>query len=608
MLIAALGALKMKLVLLQYSLAFVLLVSFAALSGCRSNAPPAPPATDQTSRERVLGAQGGTLVYRVPSPPKTFNYLKAIDEPSLIVSFYLMGGRLVEFDHDTQRYVPGIAASWKLSSDARTVDVTLRDDARFSDGQPVAADDFVFTLRALYDRRTASPAFRDAMTIGGKEIKAKAAGADRLQLVFPEPVAAPESYLSNLAVLPRHVLEPDLQHGTIGDAYSITSDPKSIVTAGPFTAESAIPGERVTLRRNPHYRKKDAAGVSLPYLDRIVIEVVSDANAAITRLEQGSVDVYDRLRPADFAALLATPGSARAIDAGPGLATDHMWFNLNSSERNGKPVVNSMKRAWFSDVRFRQAISHAIDRESLAKATLQGLATPLYSFVSPGNRAWFVANLPKTTYDLGVARALLRDAGFTTRGSGGEQELYDRSGNRVEFTAIVPVESDARVAMATVIQQDLARLGIAMHVATLEFGELSRRLFQSFDYDAAVLGTSVTEPDPSSYANFLHSDSPSYQWFPSQPKPATEWETRLDSLVAEEEKETNPERRHDLFEQVQRLLAGQLPVIPIVSRHVLSGVAPGIGNARPSTMLPYSLWNAEELFIHERSKPLRVRQ
>ncbi|MBA2339177.1 MAG: hypothetical protein H0V88_02190, partial [Pyrinomonadaceae bacterium] len=218
-------------------------------------------------------------------------------------------------------------------------------------------------------------------------------------------------------------------------------------------------------------------------------------------------------------------------------------------------------------------------------------------FVSPGNRAWGAGDVPKIDYDLEKSRGLLREANFEMRGGQDALELYDTKGNRVEFTLIVPAEDEARVKMATVIQEDLAKLGIRMQVAPIETGELSRRIAQSFDYEAALYGTSVTEPDPSSYANFLRSSSTTHQWFPKQTKPATEWEGRIDELVVQQSGERDSTRRKELFRAAQNILAEQMPVIPIVARHVAAAANKRIGNYRPSTILPYSMWNVEELFV-----------
>ncbi|MFN2455010.1 MAG: ABC transporter substrate-binding protein [Pyrinomonadaceae bacterium] len=582
---------------------FVLLllpVILLATGACQRPQPePKVPPQSAISHERIAGTRGGSLHYRVISPPKTFNYLTASDVDTLVVAFLLMGGRLVELDHDTQRYVPGLAETWKLADDGRQLDLTLRDGLRFSDGHPLTADDVLFTFRAIYDERTASPVFRDAMLIGGRQIEITAPDARRLRLVFPETIAAPENYLSNVAVLPRHALEQELNKGSLREAWSITTEPSRIVSAGAFTVKSVAVGESITLQRNPFYWKKDRNGTSLPYLDTLVIDVVSDANNAVTRLTQGALDILDRLRPTDYATLRQSPQSVRALDLGPGLITDHLWFNLNEGEQNGQPVVNPIKRAWFNNPRFRRAISHAIDRESIASSTLQGLATPLYGFVSPGNRAWAARDIPRADYNLEQARALLREMGFAIRGEASAPELYDANGNRVEFTLIVPLESEARVAMATVIQEDLARLGIRMQVASIETGELTRRTTQSYDYDAALLGISVTEPDPSSYANFLRSSSPTHQWHPKEIKPATDWEARINELITAQARERDVQKRVAIFHDVQLIIAEQLPVVPIVARHITSAAGMRVGNYRPSAIFPYSLWNAEELFVQK---------
>lgn len=577
-----------------------LLITLAAallVVSCQRTSEPAKQSSDALPREHVVGTRGGSLTYRLTSPPKTFNYLMVSEEYSLTVAFFLMGGRLVEFDHDAQRYAPALASEWKLNDDGRTLDLTLRDGLQFSDGHPLTADDVLFTFQALYDERTGSPIFRDAMMIGGRPIEVTVIDPRHLRLVFPEFVATPENYLSNVAVLPRHVLGEDLKRGTLRDRYNLTSNPKEIVTAGAFMLDASSPGERVALKRNPFYWKKDSAGTQLPYLDAITLEVVGDANAALTRLTQGGLDIVDRIRPTDYASLRAGGGNVRAFDLGPGLTTDHLWFNLNAGERDGKPIVDPVKRAWFSDVRFRRAISYSIDRESIANSILQGLATPLYGFVSPGNRAWAATDIPRTEYNLDKARQMLREAGFEVRGSQNAPELVDAKGNRVEFTLIVPMENEPRVKMAAVLQEDMARLGIKMQVAPIEFQALTARWQQSLDYDAILLGTSVSEPDPSSYVNYFVSNSPSRPWEPKKAAPTEPWEIQLDELLKNQAHERDPERRKAIFRDIQMILADQLPVIPIVARHIISAANTRVRNYRPSTIVPYSLWNVEELFV-----------
>lgn len=575
----------------------ILLAVSLFVSACRQ---PQPTVNTQPniSKEKIVGIRGGSLSYKLTSSPKTFNYLLAADEASIYVSFYLTAGRIVEFNHDEQTYSAGLAETWNLAADKRTVDITMRDGLKFSDGKPLTTDDVLFTMKALYDDKTASPIFRDAMTINKKPIEIKKVDERRFQLIFPEAVATPENYLSNLAILPKHILENDLNTGKLRESWSVGSDTKSIVTAGAFSVDSVTVGERVTLKRNEHYWKKDTAGNQLPYLDKLVLEIVADANNAFNRLTQGSIDVIDRLRPTDFASLRSTQqNNVAAFDLGPGLGTDHLLLNLNETLKDGKPVIDAVKQSWLKDVRFRQAISHAIDRKAITVAYLQGLATPLNNFVSPGNRAWASKDLPQIQYDLKQSQSLLTESGFVLKTGTEKPELLDSKGNAVELTLIVPAENEPRKTMATVIQEDLSKIGIKLQVVPLEFSEFSRRTTQSFDYEIALFGTSATEPDPSSYSNLLKSDSTGHQWNPKQTKPATEWEAKIDKLVAEQANSNDKQKRLEYFNEIQKIMAENLPIIPIVSRHITSASNSRVGNYRPSILPPYTLWNAEELFI-----------
>ncbi|MEO7673537.1 MAG: ABC transporter substrate-binding protein [Pyrinomonadaceae bacterium] len=577
-------------------------VSLAIVSFLASACGPTPiqtPLPDRKIEERVTGKQGGTLTYRLTSAPKTFNYVLAADEPSIVTTLFLLTSRLIEFDHRSQKYVPALAESYVTAADGQTVDVKLRDGLKFSDGHALTSDDVIFTLKAIYDDRTNSPAFGDAMLVNGKQIEAKRVDDVRLQLVFPEKVAAVENYLDNLGAMPRHLLEADLNNGKFAEAWKLTSDPNTIATSGAFTVESATPGERMTLKRNSHYYKKDENGVQLPYLDKLILEVIADPNNTFASLGQGSVDIADRIRGTDFAALSSQSGAVRALDLGPGLGTDHIWFNLNRTSGDGKQLDNTPKYKWFSNKAFRQAVSSAIDRKTIADITLKGLATPLYGFVSPANRAWINPNLTKLPYDLERARALLQGAGFKQQGTADAPEFFDAENNRVEFTLLVPAENEQRKLIAAVVQEDLARLGIKMQVVPIENQAVTERWSKTYDYDAMLFGLSVTGIEPSSYANFLLSSASVHQWQPSQKSPATEWESKIDGLYADQARETDVTKRAAIFNEIQNIISDELPVIPIASRHIVTAANLRIGNYAPSSIFPYSIWNADELFIKQ---------
>jgi peptide/nickel transport system substrate-binding protein len=579
-------------------LRFLSLLVLMCISLSCGNLPTANNSVANTNA-RTAGTRGGSVSYRITSPPNTFNYLVANTEPAVLVALYLLNSRPIEFDHATQGYRAALAESWTLGPDRQTLDLKLREGLKFSDGKPLTTADLVFSLEAMYDDRTRAGAWKDAMSVGGKPIATKVVDERNMQFIFPEPVAAVENYIDNLGVLPKHILGADFAAGKLADAYPVTAAPETIVTSGAFTVESAATGDRIVLKRNPHYWRKDEKGTQLPYLDQLSLEVIGDANPAMVKLNQGSLDIFDRIRAADYASLLNATGAVKAFDLGPSLGVDHIVFNLNKTNKKGSTVGDPIKQAWFLDKRFRQAISAAVDRTSIATTTLQGLATPLYGFVSPANKQWIDPDLPKIAYDLKRSEQLLTEAGFVKRGTAEAPELFDSKGNRVEFSLMVPTENEPRKLMAAVIQQDLAKLGIKMNVVPIESNAVSAAANETYDYDAMLFGLTVSGIEPTTYANFLLSSADTHQWQPAQKTPATEWEARIDKLFAEQAGEADAKKRATIFHEIQKIMAEESPVVPVVSRHIVAAANTRVGNYTPSVIFPYSLANADELFVKQ---------
>jgi peptide/nickel transport system substrate-binding protein len=572
-----------------------LLLLFALTLSC--GAPPATNTSTQDSKfaPRVAGTRGGSLTYRITSPPSTLNYLAATTESSAMVSFFMMGARPMEFDQETLGYRAALAETWTVGSDRRTVDLTLRDGIKFSDGHPITTEDLAFSLAAIYDPRTNALAWVDSMKVNDKPVETRVIDERNMQFIFPEPVAAIENYLDNLVVLPKHVLGADFEAGKLAESWKLSAPPETVVTSGPFTLESATAGDRIVLKRNPNYWRKDEKGTQLPYLDQLIVEIIGDPNQAMVKLNQNSLDILDRIRGADYASLVNATGSVKAYDLGPGLGVDHIFFNLNKTNKKGAPVGNPVKQAWFSDKRFRKAISHAVERTTIAKTTLQGLATPLYGFVSPANRGWVDPNQAKIEYDLKRSEQLLTEAGFVKR----ENELFDAQGNRVEFSLMFPLENEPRKLMAAVIQEDLAKLGIKVNVVPVEQNAVSAAANETYEYEALLFGFSPTGGEPTTYANFLLSSADLHQWQPGQNTPASEWEARIDKLFAEQASEGDPKRRAEVFYEIQKIMADESPVIPIVARHIVTAANSRVGNYRPTSIFPFSIRNVDEIFVKQ---------
>ncbi|MGB7226685.1 MAG: ABC transporter substrate-binding protein, partial [Candidatus Acidiferrales bacterium] len=270
-----------------------------------------------------------------------------------------------------------------------------------------------------------------------------------------------------------------------------------------------------------------------------------------------------------------------------------LFFNLNDLTGKNLPQI-AQKQAWFQDLRFRQAISAAIDREGIVRLVYNGRATPLWSQVTPGNKMWVDASLAHPSQSLDHARELLKSAGFSWNSAG---SLMDSHGQPVEFSILTSSSNAERMKMATLIQADLTQLGMNVHVVSLDFGAMVDRLLNSFDYEAAMMGLASGDADPTSEMNVWLSSGGTHLWDLTESKPATPWEAQMDQLMNEQLITLNYARRKHLYDQVQEIVAQDLPVICLASPHILIGAKDRIGNFHPAILAPYALWNVEELYV-----------
>lgn len=538
------------------------------------------------------GHRGGRLVVALRAEPRTLNPAIAADAPSReIIS--AMTADLLHADRVTRVVEPSLASSWTRSADGRSYTLRLRTGVRFSDGQPFDADDVVFTFRALLDERVAAPQ-RDLLIVGGKPVSVAKIDSHAIRVTLAEPYAAAERLFDSLAILPEHLLARSFKDGTLGAAWAVTTAPQAIAGLGPFRLKQYVPGQQLILERNPYYWKKDTAGRTLPYLDEVVFLFSGNEDAQVIRFQSGESDVVSRLSPENFAVLSrdAAAGRVQLRDLGPSLEYNFLFFNQNDLRGRDLPHV-SAKQRWFSDARFRHAVSLAIDREGIARLVYRGRAMPLWGHVSPGNRRWVNGAIPRPARSTAQARTLLRGAGFQFRPDGA---LVDRDGRRVEFTIVTSSSNAQRTEMATLIQADLEDIGIEVRVVPLEFRALLDRVFQSFDYEASVLGLGGGDGDPNSEMNVWLSRGANHLWRIGQAAPATAWEGEIDRLMQQQLVAPSQAARKRLYDRVQQIVAEQQPLIFLATPHVLVGARANLGNFRP-TVLDHPLWNVEHLFL-----------
>jgi peptide/nickel transport system substrate-binding protein len=358
-----------------------------------------------------------------------------------------------------------------------------------------------------------------------------------------------------------------------------------------------VAGQRLVLERNPYYWKTDTKGSRLPYLDELVFLFVPSADAQVLRFQSGDTDVISGLGAENFSVLSRQKESYTLADAGPGLEYNFLFFNLNDLSGRAAPDLGR-KQKWFREVRFRQAVSAAVDREAIVRLVYQGRGAALWGPVTPGNRRWVDAKVAHQPHSIDHARQLLREAGFKwSSDPSGDSALLDADGSPVEFSILTSSSNADRMKMATLIQDDLKHLGMRVQVVPLEFRSLLDRITQTKEYDACVLGLVSFDADPNSDMNVWLSSGGTHLWNPSQAHPATAWENEIDRLMEEQLTVTSYEQRKKLYDRVQEILAEFQPMIFLASPDVLVAARNTIGNFHPAVLEPYVLWNVEQLFV-----------
>jgi peptide/nickel transport system substrate-binding protein len=149
--------------------------------------------------------------------------------------------------------------------------------------------------------------------------------------------------------------------------------------------------------------------------------------------------------------------------------------------------------------------------------------------------------------------------------------------------------------MATLIQQDLAALGMEVNVVALDFPALVERLMHTQDYEACLLGLENVDPDPNAMMNVWLSSSPNHQWSPSEKVPATPWEAEIDREMNLQATSLQDPVRKQAVDRVQQIVADQQPFIYLVYPNVLVAVSPRIEGVQPAVLEPELIWNAEYL-------------
>lgn len=558
------------------------------------------PMPEGAMTDPVTGIHGGRIVSVTLADPKSFNGLLGNEQDSQTYN-QLMNPGLTRLNLATQQPEPALAESWETSDDHLTWTFHLRKGLQWSDGQPFNADDVIFTMKIVNDPKIPSSA-QDALTIRDKFIEWKKIDDYTLQAKLPY-IFAPFLRQLDGASVPidaKHKWEPAYLAGKFPEAMAVSMDPKDYVALGPFKLKDYQAGQKVTFVRNPYYWKKDKDGKRLPYVDEIVFLILPTQDQIELKIETGEIDTHYTIRPEDVDHLKQKASSIGLMvkDVGPAYDTEGFFFNENgdTNPKTGKPYLDPVKRSWFTDIHFRQAVSFGINREALVQNALYGRGVPSYGPESVSNQFWYNDNTAKYPYDLNKALDLLKQSGFTLKDEGGKKQLYDKKGNAVRFSLNTNSGNTIRTTMCTLIASDLAKLGMQVEFAPLEFNTLVTKIVNSYDYDAIMLGLTHDDLDPSGGLNIFLSKGNLHFWWPQQKFPHTDWEKRIDELMNLQLNTDDQAQRKKYYDEVQQIMGEQQPMIYTATQRVFVCAKSDILNLKPNVSRHRTLWNAEELY------------
>jgi len=551
---------------------------------------PLPGEPRASHAPEIVPTRGGRLTATLRSEPRSFNRLASASAATDLYSL-LAQAKLVRVNRATQELEPWLAEKWEASDDGRTFVITLREGLQWSDGTPFSAADVTFTFRAVYDRGAGS-VLGSTLQADGRPLAATALDDRTVRVEYPAPFGPGLRLLDNLPILPRHKLEGALVAGGFAQAWNAATPPADLVGMGPFQLARYEPGQRLVFARNPHYWRAAPDGTRLPYLDELVLEIVPDQNAEIVRLQSGDVDLMQSpVRAEDLASIqpLVSDGRLQLLELGVSTDPDVFFFNLRAPYWATDP-----RRDWITTREWRQAISHAVNREWMAESIFLGAAVPVWGPVTPGNREWFSPNVPRYPHSLDTARTLLAGIGLENRDA--DEWLEDRNGTEARFTVLTYRGNLVLEREAAFLRDELKNVGLAVDVVALEQNALVDRLLRG-DFEAIFFQYLASDLDPALSKDFWLSSGPAHIWNMAQDRPATSWEAEIDDLTRRQASVLDPAERRRLFAEAQRVFGEHVPALYFVAPRLYAAASTRVVNLTPAILRPQLLWAADTLAV-----------
>lgn len=441
---------------------------------------------------------------------------------------------LVVFDN-AGKIQPGVAESWKISTDGTVYTFTLRKDAKWSDGTPVTAGDFVFSLQREENPKTAGEyanilyPIKNAQKVNKgdlpiEQLGVKAVDDHTLEITLEQPTPFFLQLMTHYTSLPIS----KANYEKFGEQFV---KPGNMVSNGAFKLQAHVPNDSLTVVKNENYW--DAKNVKL---DKVIFYPIDDQAAAQRRYEAGELDVSYGIPLDQLKRLKANFGAQ--VHATPALSTEYYAFDT--------------REAPYSDVRVRQALSMAVDRDFVANDIRSGAVIPAYSFVPPGMEGYGTGPQPEFAKLSQIDREdkaveLMKEAGYGKGGKPLNIEIRYNTNADHERLATAIADMWKTTFGATV---KLTNLDVASHYSYLQEGG---------KFNVARAAWAADYADPENFLALQIGDNKTFNY--------PHWKNaEFDALMAQSYKETDPAKRMEILKKAEAIQVKEQPIMPLYFR------------------------------------------
>ena len=551
---------------------------------------------DHSAWER--GRHGGRFVVTNISDAKTFNPVVAKETSTTDITDRLFAG-VVRRSQLTLEWEPGLAERWEISEDQKTITLYLRSGLTWSDGDPITADEVVWSVNEIYKNEEVETSTRDALIVGDEFAEFELIDDLTYRIVLPS-VYAGIFEIASIGPMPRHIFEPLIEAegaAAVNSFWGVDTDVSTIVGNGPFLIADYVPSQRVVMTPNPNYYEQDEWGQQLPYLDEFVIEFVEDQDTGLARFVAGETDAWG-LRGEDYGVLVDKQEADNFLiyNVGPASSTQFITFNQNPIEGEEDGGIEPPALTWLSNKNFRQAMAHLIDRQTIINNIAFGFGYPQYSFVwTVSPYYWQGAADAAFKYDPERAKELLDSIDYVDRDGDGVRE--DADGNKIELILNTNSGNDVREQIGELFSQEANAAGVDVTFKPEAFNELVTRLVSSYDWQMILIGLTGSV-DPVGGANVYPSRGSLHMIEPNQEAPRRAWEAAVDAAWDEANLTTDEEQRIRGFRKLQELWIEEVPWAYTFAPAVMHAYRNTVGNIKPHPLNGYGIRGiADRLYV-----------